>query len=137
MVHVVKIISFTPGAVAFEIGGRRFNARFEGDEAEAREALRPGVEYPLALSIRADGKVDYSDDFKAALTVSRAGPDGDTIAVNGRTWDSISHNAVLLQTEPSVALKLAEPQFATDFRGGSWLKGTGTLCAALPEDHHD
>lgn len=142
MVHVVKIIKYTPGGkkpgrVAFELGGKKYNARFEGDATEAREALKPGVEYPLALSVRAEGKVDYSDDNKASFRVAKASDDGDRVAVNGRTWDSISHDAIALETEPSVALKLSEPQFATDFRGGSWLVAQGILCATLPEDHHD
>ncbi|MCC6575602.1 MAG: hypothetical protein IT462_17620 [Planctomycetes bacterium] len=137
MVHVVKIIKYKQRRVAFELGGKKYNARFEGDSAQAREVLKPGVEYPLALTVDAEGKVDYSDDFKASFRVAKAAEDGDRVAVNGRTWDSISHEAVALETDPSVALRLREPQFATDFRGGSWLVAQGVLCATLPEDHHD
>ena len=142
MVHPVKIEAFKapgkkPGHVAFTLDGVRFNARFEGDSAEAREVLGKGSSYPLALTIAALGKVDYADPGTPRMTVEKADAAGDTIAFVGRTWQTLDMATVLLQTEPQVALRLAEPQFATDFRGGSWLTGKGILCASLPEDHHE
>lgn len=142
MVHPVKIEAFTPpgkrpGRVSFVLDGVRFNARFEGDSAEAREVLTKGADYPLALTIAAQGKVDYADPGTPGLKVQKSDAAGDAIAFLGRTWQTVDMATVLLQTQPQVALRLEEPQFATDFRGGSWLAGHGVLCAALPEDHHD
>lgn len=142
MVHPVKIEAFTapgkkPGRVSFTLDGVRYNARFEGDSEEAREVLGKGVSYPLALTIAARGKVDYADPGKPGLRIEKSDSAGDTIAFLGRTWQTVDMATVLLQTEPQVALRLEEPQFATDFRGGSWLTGKGVLCASLPEDHHD
>ena len=142
MVHPVKIDSFTPpgkkpGRVSFVLDGKKFSARFVGDSAEARDVLKQGASYPLALTILAQGKVDYADPGKAGITVEKSDAAGDVISFLGRTWQTVDMATVLLQTEPQVALRLAEPQFATDFRGGSWLTGKGVLCAALPEDHHE
>lgn len=142
MVHPVKIESFTPpgkkpGRVAFTLDGKKFSARFDGDSAEAREVLKPGSTYPLALTLFAQGKVDYAEPGAPGLRIEKADAAGDTISFLGRTWQTVDMATVLLQTEPQVALRLAEPQFATDFRGGSWLTGKGVLCAALPEDHHE
>jgi len=142
MVHPVKIESFTPpgkkpGRVAFTLDGVRFNARFDGDSAEAREVLGKGASYPLALTLAAQGKVDYANPGTPGLTIEKSDAAGDTIAFLGRTWQTVDMATVLLQTEPQVALRLEEPQFATDFRGGSWLVGKGVLCAALPDDHHE
>jgi hypothetical protein len=142
MVHPVKIEAFTPGGkkqgrVSFTLDGVRYNACFEGDSAEARELLTHGATYPLALTIAAQCKVDYAEPGTPGLTVEKSDATGDTISFLGRTWQTLDMATVLLQTQPQVALRLEAPQFATDFRGGSWLTGKGVLCAALPEDHHD
>jgi hypothetical protein len=142
MVHPVKIESFTPpgkkpGRVSFVLDGKKFSARFEGHSEEAREVLTKGATYPLALTLFAQGKVDYAEPGEAGIKVAKSDAAGDVISFLGRTWQTVDMATVLLQTEPQVALRLAEPQFATDFRGGSWLTGKGILCAALPEDDHE
>lgn len=142
MVHPVQIVSFhTPNGggarVAFTLDGTLFNACFEGNVAEAADLLAAGATYPLALTIAARGKVDYAEPGAGGLQVARANAAGDMIRFLARTWQTIDMATVLLACEPQVALRLQEPQFATDFRGGSWLTGEGVLCASLPEDHHD
>ncbi|GIK53856.1 MAG: hypothetical protein HUU03_11515 [Planctomycetaceae bacterium] len=142
MVHPVKIESYVPGgakpgSLTFLLDGRRMKAVVEHDCDEAREVWKSGAEYPVALTLVARGKVDYAEPGTPGLTLTRQAGLGDVMRFLGRTWQSIDHATVLLQTEPQVALRLAEPQFATDFRGGSWLTGEGVLTAALPEDHHD
>lgn len=142
MVHPVKIESFTPpgkkpGRVSFTLDGKKFSARFDGDSEEARDVLKKGESYPLALTILAQGKVDYADPGNAGIKIEKPDVAGDVISFLGRTWQTVDMATVLLQTAPQVALRLAEPQFATDFRGGSWLTGKGVLCAALPEEDHE
>ena len=142
MVHPVRIESYTPkgrkpGRVAFTLDGRLFHARCDADADEARDLLIAGTTYPLALTIAANGKVDYSEPGATGLRVEKADVAGDQISFLARTWQTIDQSSVFLQSEPQVALRLVAPQFATDFRGGSWLRGTGTLLASLPEDHHE
>lgn len=142
MVHPVKIVSFEapggrPARVAFRLDGALFNACFEGHVSEAAELLAAGATYPLALTIAARGKVDYAEAGTPGLKITTVDAAGDVVRFLGRTWQTVDMATVLLKTEPQVALRLQEPQFATDFRGGSWLTGEGVLCASLPEDHHD
>ncbi|MCC6464695.1 MAG: hypothetical protein IT463_05085 [Planctomycetes bacterium] len=142
MVHVVKILSWqprgsAPGQLAFELDGRAFHARCDADPALATGLLVAGTLYPVALTVVADGRLDYADPGSPSLKVLKADPAGDQVAVLGRTWDSLDRETIKLDAGPGVAVRLAPPQDATDFRGGSWLCGTGLLCADLPPEEHD
>lgn len=142
MVHTVKIKAYTPradapGTLTFVLDGKTFNARCYADANLADGLLVIGTEYPVTLTVEAAGAVDYSSDPHAALEVVEARGGGDLVRVNGRTWDSVSHDLIHLESVPSVGLKLNLPQTATDYRGGTWLSATGLLCADLPPEEHD
>lgn len=142
MVHTVKILRYvprgaSPGQLSFELDGRVFNARCDADPALADGLLVVGNSYPIALTVEAQGKVEYADPGQAALRVVQADQSGDSVSVLGRTWDSMDHQVIKLDANPTVGVKLNLPQTATDYRGGSWLAAQGTLCADLPPEEHD
>jgi hypothetical protein len=136
MVHVVKILGYSSGALHFELDGRAFHARAEADAGQASEAWKPGSTYPVSLTVAAEGKVDYADPGQPGLKVISPDKAGDKVALLGRTWDTIDHQTIKLDASPTVSVRLNLPQAATDFRGGSWLRVTGVLCADLPAEDH-
>jgi hypothetical protein len=137
MVHVVKILGYSTGALHFELDGRAFHARSEADPEHAAQAWQAGAMYPVSLTVAAEGKVDYADAGQPGIKVLQAQAAGDKVALLGRTWDTIDHQTIKLDASPTVGVRLNLPQAATDFRGGSWLSVTGVLCADLPADDHD
>lgn len=142
MVHTVKILRYVPrgpapGQLSFELDGRTFNARCDADPGLADGLLVVGNSYPIALTVEAVGKVEYADPGQPTLNVLKAAEGGDTVSVIGRTWDSMDHQVIKLDANPTVGVKLNLPQTATDYRGGSWLAGQGLLCADLPPEEHD
>jgi hypothetical protein len=137
MVHVVKILGYSNGSLHFELDGRAFHAKSEADPAHAAEAWQPGSTYPVSLTVAAEGKVDYAEAGQPGMNVLQPRPNGDKVALLGRTWDTIDHQTIKLDASPTVSVRLNHPQAATDFRGGSWLSVTGVLCADLPADDHD
>lgn len=142
MVHLVSIQSYSPasdrpGRLSFLLDGRLLHARCVADPMLALGLLVPGTSYPVALTIEADGKVEYAVATEPEFVVVQASEAGDQVKVVGRTWDSIDHQTIKLDASPTVALKLNLPQTATDYRGGSWLSATGVLCADLPPHEHD
>lgn len=142
MVHTVNILKYAPagngpGRLQFELEGRKFNARCVADPALADGLLVEGSSYPVALIVEAEGKVEYANPGEPALEVTQASEAGDHVRAVGRTWDSMDHQVIKLDAQPTVGVKLNLPQTATDYRGGSWLSATGVLCADLPPEEHD
>jgi hypothetical protein len=142
MVHTVEILHYTPrddkpGRLAFKLNGTTYNARCYADPQLADGLLVEGKSYPVALTIEADGKVEYADPGRPDFHIERQDPTGDSIRATGRTWDSMDHQVIKLDAQPTVGVRLNLPQTATDYRGGSWLTAVGTLCADLPPEEHD
>lgn len=142
MVHLVKILSYTPkgakpGRLHFSLEGRTLHARCDADPALADGLLVAGTTYPVALTVEAEGKVEYAQGPEPSLIVTKADDAGDRVQLMGRTWDSIDHQTIKLDAAPTVGLRLNLPQTATDYRGGSWLSAAGLLCADLPPEEHD
>lgn len=142
MVHTVEIISYVPrsqsaGRLTFKLDGNTYHAKCYADAALADGLLVPGQSYPIALTIEAEGRVEYAVATEPSFEVLKAAEAGDRIKAVGRTWDSISHQVIKLDASPSVGVQLNLPQTATDYRGGSWLTAVGTLCADLPPEEHD
>lgn len=142
MVHLVKILAYTPktakpGRLHFSLEGRTLHARCDADPQLADGLLVVGSTYPVALTVEAEGSVEYALGPEPSLTVTRADEAGDQVALMGRTWDSIDHQTIKLDASPTVGLRLNLPQTATDYRGGSWLSAKGLLCADLPPEEHD
>jgi hypothetical protein len=142
MIHTVHITQYTPrtdqpGRIAFQLDGKTYHARCYADQQLAQGVLVEGATYPLALTVHAQGKVEYATAGTPALEVTQPEESGDTVRAFGRTWDVVDHETVKLDAAPTVGLKLNLPQMATDFRGGSWLSAVGVLCADLPPDDHD
>lgn len=142
MVHIVKILKYVPrgakaGRLTLELDGTSYNAKCYADPALADGLLVVGSSYPVALTIETDGKVEYADPGKAELKVLQASESGDKVRALGRTWDSIDHQVIKLDAEPTVGVRLNLPQTASDYRGGSWLAAVGVLCADLPPEEHD
>lgn len=127
----------SPGRLHFRLDGRDFHARCDADPQLAEGLLVVGSTYPIALTVEAEGKVEYAMGPEPSLTVTQPAESGDRVALMGRTWDSIDHQTVKLDAAPTVALRLNLPQTATDYRGGSWLAANGLLCADLPPEDHD
>ncbi|MCA8918620.1 MAG: hypothetical protein KDB68_09510 [Planctomycetes bacterium] len=142
MVHTVEIISYTPksdkaGRLTFKLGGNTYNARCYADAALADGLLVVGTTYPVSLTVEAEGSVEYAVATEPSFNVVKADEAGDRVEATGRTWDSFDHQVIKLDSNPTVGVKINLPQTATDYRGGSWLKATGTLCADLPPEDHD
>jgi len=142
MVHVVQILAYTPrgkksGALHFTLEGRTFHARCDADTDAARGLFIAGASHPATLIVKVEGKAEYADPSEPQLSVLVSSDDGDRVSVLGRTWESVDHQTIKLDASPTVGLRLSLPQMATDFRGGSWLRATGMLCANLPPDEHD
>ncbi len=142
MVHLVKILAYTPrgkapGRLHFELEGRTYHARCDADPALADGLLVPQTTYPVALTVEAEGKVEYAVGTEPSCKVETADDAGDHVAVLGRTWDSLDHQTIKLDASPTIGLRLNLPQTATDYRGGSWLSARGLLCADLPPQEHD
>lgn len=142
MVHLVDILAYTPrgkapGRLHFRLEGRTLHARCDADPALADGLLVPGTTYPVALTVEAEGKVEYAVGSEPALKVAKPDEAGDRVEVLGRTWDSLDHQTIKLDASPTIGLRLNLPQTATDYRGGSWLSATGVLCADLPPHEHD
>lgn len=142
MVHTVKILAYTPrnagnGRLQFELFGNVYNARCIADPELADGLFVEGKHYPVTLRVESQGKVEYSDDFQTSFDIVEADESGDTVRANGRTWQTIDHQEILLKADPSLAVTLNLPQTASDYRGGSWLTATGTLVADLPPEDHD
>jgi hypothetical protein len=141
MVHTVQILSYTPrgqspGRLVFELDGRTFHACCLADAREADGLLAAGRSYPVTLLVEAETPVEYAAAGEPGLAVTQSREEGDRVEVLGRTWDSVSHQVIHLESRPSVGVKLSPPQTATDYRGGSWLKARGVLCADLPPEEH-
>jgi len=145
MVHTVQITHYQPrgtdgdkpGRLTFVLEGRTFHAACLADPHLAEGLLEPGQSYPVSLIVQAEGTVEYADPGTPALEVRDAHESGDRVVVTGRTWDSVDHQVINLDSAPSVGLRLNLPQTATDYRGGSWLTATGILCVDLPPEEHD
>jgi len=142
MVHLVNILAYTPrgkapGRLHFTLEGRVFHARCDADAALADGLLVPGTTYPVALTVEAEGKVEYAVGTEPSCKVEQANDAGDRVEVLGRTWDSLNHQTIKLDACPTLGLRLNLPQTATDYRGGSWLCAKGLLCADLPPEEHD
>lgn len=142
MVHTVGIIQYIPraekaGRLTFELGGNTYHARCYADPALADGLLVEGQAYPVSLTVEAVGTVEYAVATEPSFTVMSADDAGDRVEAVGRTWDSFDHQLIKLDAEPTIAVKLNLPQTASDYRGGSWLKAVGTLCADLPPEDHD
>lgn len=142
MVHTVEIVSYTPraakpGRIAFLLDGNTYHAKCYADPKLAEGLLVPGQSYPIALTLEAEGKVEYSNETQAVFQVIQKAEGGDRIKATGRTWDSVGHQVIKLDASPTVGVLLTLPQTATDYRGGSWLTAVGTLCADLPPEEHD
>lgn len=142
MVHTVNILKYVaagagPGSLKFELDGATYHARCDADPALADGLLVEGSSYPVALTIEAEGKVEYANPGQPALEVLQSSEAGDKVQAVGRTWDSMDHQVIKLDAQPTVGVKLNLPQTATDYRGGSWLSATGVLCADLPPEEHD
>jgi hypothetical protein len=142
MVHTVDILKFvarseTAGSLTFRLDGKTLHARCNVGAADADQLLVAGASYPVALTVEAEGKAEYTNPGTPGVEVLQASEQGDKVRVTGRTWDSVSHQVIKLDANPSVGLKLNLPQTATDYRGGSWLTAQGILCAELPPEEHD
>jgi len=142
MVHTVEIVAYTPrnagpGRLTFKLNGNTYHARCYADAQLADGLLVEGQSYPVALTIEVDGSVEYASASAAELKVVKASETGDYVRAIGRTWDSMGHQVIKLDADPSVGVRLNLPQTATDYRGGSWLTAQGTLCADLPPEEHD
>lgn len=142
MVHTVSIQEYqpagtSPGCITFALAGRVYHAKCYADPALADGLLVVGSEYPIALTVEADGKVEYCDPGTEKLEVLKPDPSGDHVRATGRTWDSMGHQVIKLDANPSLGVRLNLPQTATDYRGGSWLVASGVLCADLPPEEHD
>jgi hypothetical protein len=142
MVHLVDILKYRaatdkPGSITFQLDGSTYSARCYADPLLADGLLVEGQTYPVALTIEADGKVEYANPGQPTFEVVQRAEDGDTVRVVGRTWDSMDHQVIKLDANPTVGVRLSLPQTATDYRGGSWLSAVGILCADLPPEEHD
>lgn len=142
MVHTVSIRAYhpagsSPGRITFLLAGTVYNAKCYADPQLADGLLVPGTEYPIALTMEADGKVEYVDPATQKLEVIASHETGDRVRAVGRTWDSVGHQVIKLDANPSVGVRLNLPQTATDYRGGSWLMASGVLTADLPPEEHD
>jgi hypothetical protein len=145
MVHTVLIKDYVPrgttsdetGRLTFELNGRVYHAACLADPHLADGLLVPGQMYPVTLLVQAEGSVEYVDPGTPALEVRQEHEAGDKVSATGRTWDSVDHQLIALDSDPAVGVRLNLPQTATDYRGGSWLSATGILCADLPPDEHD
>jgi len=142
MVHTVEIVHYTPksdqpGRLTFKLSGNTYHAKCYADPALADGLLVEGNSYPVALTIEAEGKVEYANPGEPAFHIEKPDDNGDTVKATGRTWDSMDHQVIKLDAEPTVGVRLNLPQTATDYRGGSWLTAVGTLCADLPPEEHD
>lgn len=142
MVHNVDIVEYTPasgqpGKLTFKLDGNTFNAKCYADPKLAEGLLAQGATYPVALTVEADGQVEYTTDNEPRIDIKQPDNAGDKVIATGRTWDSFDHQLIKLDSSPSVAVKINLPQTASDYRGGSWLKATGTLCVDLPPEDHD
>ena len=143
MVHTVKILAYTPrtesmvGRLKFDLFGNTYNARCVADPELANGLFVEGKHYPVTLRLESQGKVEYSDDYATSFEVTTANDAGDTVRANGRTWQTIEHQEILLKADPSIGVTLNLPQTASDYRGGSWLTAVGTLVADLPPEDHD
>jgi hypothetical protein len=142
MVHTVEILEYVPagaapGRLTFRLGGVVYNARCHADPALADGLLVEGQSYPVALTVEAQGSVEYANPGEPSLKVQQADKAGDRVHATGRTWDSMDHQIIKLDANPTVGVRLNLPQTATDYRGGSWLAATGVLCADLPPEEHD
>lgn len=142
MVHTVDILKYTPagekpGRMTFKLGGTTFHARCYADPKLAEGLLEEGATYPVAVTVEAEGQVEYTTDNEPGVTVKEENEAGDTVVATGRTWDAFDHQLIKLDSSPNIAVKINLPQTASDYRGGSWLKATGTLCVDLPPEDHD
>ena len=142
MVHIVEIIHYTPksdkpGRLTFKLNGSTYNAKCYADPQLADGLLVEGNSYPVALTVEAEGKVEYANPGEPTFHIEKSDGSGDTIKATGRTWDSMDHQVIKLDAEPTVGVRLNLPQTASDYRGGSWLTAIGTLCADLPPEEHD
>ena len=142
MVHTVEIVSYVPraenpGRLTFKLDGNTYHAKCYADPQLADGLLVEGQSYPVALTIEAEGLVEYSTATEPSFEVLSALDAGDRIRATGRTWDSMDHQVIKLDAFPTVGVRLNLPQTATDYRGGSWLTAVGTLCADLPPEEHD
>lgn len=142
MVHTVDIVDYAPagdkpGRMTFKLRGTTFHAKCYADPKLAEGLFEPGATYPVAITVEADGKVEYTTDTETGVEVKEAREEGDTVVATGRTWDSFDHQVIKLDSNPNIAVRINLPQTASDYRGGSWLKATGTLCVDLPPEDHD
>ncbi|MCA8911224.1 MAG: hypothetical protein KDB82_05945 [Planctomycetes bacterium] len=142
MVHTVEIIHYVPrndkpGRLTFKLNGNVYHARCYADPQLADGLFVEGTFYPVSLTVEAEGKVDYAEPGEPAVSVVNADEAGDRVEATGRTWEGFDHQVIKLDSSPTVGLKINLPQTASDYRGGSWLKAVGTLCADLPPEDHD
>lgn len=142
MVHIVEIVHYTPksdnaGLLTFKLDGNTYHAKCYADPQLADGLLVEGNSYPVALTVEAQGKVEYADPGEPTFHIEKSAETGDTIKATGRTWDSMDHQIIKLDAKPTVGVRLNLPQTASDYRGGSWLTAIGTLCADLPPEEHD
>lgn len=150
MIHRVRISKITPAAIEFELGGQTCVAANAMDPGEASGVVAAGREYPLELTVIADGEVAYLAEPSGAF--ANLGPDysglnGSTgptgskgmtrVRACGRIMDYLAHDVIRLDGDVTVAVKLNLPQQATDYRRGSWLAAVGTLMATMPSPDHD
>ncbi len=142
MVHTVSILGYVPrssqpGRLHFSLDGTSYHATCYADPQLADGLLVVGSTYPIALTVHAEGKVEYVNPGTPGLEIAEKLETGDRVRAVGRTWDVIDHQTIKLDSEPTVGVRLNLPQTATDYRGGSWLSATGVLCADLPPEDHD
>ena len=142
MVHTVEILGYRPrtdrpGALEFKLNATTYHAKCYADPQLANGLIVVGEHYPVSVFVEADDTAEYGAADDSSLELLEQREEGDIVRAKGRTWDSISHDTVLLNSTPAVALKVKLPQQATDFRGGSSLVATGILCVDLPPEDHD
>ena len=81
-----------PGRLTFKLSGNTYHAKCYADPALADGLLVEGSSYPVALTIEAEGKVEYANPGEPAFHIEKPDDNGDTVKATGRTWDSITDN---------------------------------------------
>lgn len=138
MIHRVRISKLTPAAIEFVLGGKPCVAANAMDPDEASGVVAAGREYPLELTVIAEGEVAYLAEPSGAFANLGPGPKGmSRVRACGRIMDYLAHDVIRLDGDVTVAVKLNLPQQATDYRRGSWLAAVGTLMATMPSPDHD
>lgn len=148
MIHRVTISSIQPDAIEFTLKGHPITAANHLDPAESKGVVKAGREYPLELTLVAEGEVEYLPGPDGSFTLAKSPntklPHANShpsalsrVRACGRIMDYMAHDLIRLDGDVTVLVRLRLPQQATDYRRGSWLAAVGTLEATMPSPDHD